>query len=271
MAQFSRKVLLEAASSAGLGAACTIGAFLVFPAILAADSWQEAYKYKTHRDADGQTLPYRLLSPKRVEPDKKYPLVLFLHGAGERGTDNSKQLTQGAGEFAKPENRGPYPCFVVAPQCPPNCRWVEVSWTLRSHTMPEKPSAPMKLALELVEKLAADLPVDTDRIYVTGLSMGGYGAWDAIQRRPELFAAAIPICGGGDTAQAPKLKSIPIWAFHGDKDPTVPVRRTTDMIEAVARAGGSPKMTIYSGIAHNCWTATYANPKVLVWLFAQKK
>ena len=237
----------------------------------AADPWQDAYQAKTYRDAAGQALPYRLLRPEKVEPGKSYPLVLFMHGAGERGTDNALQLVYFAAEFVKPENRQKYPCFVVSPQCPAEYRWVEVDWGLPSHAMPEKPSVPLKLALELVEQLAAELPVDKGRIYVTGLSMGGFGAWDAVQRRPQFFAAAVPICGGGDTAQAPKLKDLPIWAFHGDKDTTVSPRRTTTMIEAIRQAGGTTKMTIYPGVDHDCWTRTYADPDVLAWLFAQKK
>jgi predicted peptidase len=271
MAKLSWKALLRAVRPIGLCTAGAIGALVTFPAMLAADAWQQAYKFKTFKDADGHTLPYRLMSPKKIESGKTYPLVLLLHGAGERGADNAKQLVHGAAEFAKPENRRQYPCFVVAPQCPADRRWVEVNWNLPSHEMPEKASEPLTLALDLVEKLAAELPVDKGRIYVTGLSMGGFGTWDAIERRPELFAAAIPICGGGDAAQAEKVKGVPVWAFHGDKDPVVPVRRTTDMIEAVAKAGGTAKMTIYSGIAHDSWSATYANPKVLDWLFEQKK
>jgi predicted peptidase len=113
------------------------------------------------------------------------------------------------------------------------------------------------------------LPVDKGRIYVAGISMGGYGAWDAIQRRAELFAAAIPVCGGGDEAEAPKLKNVPIWAFHGDQDQVVLTIRTTRMIEAIAKAGGTPKMTIYPGVGHDAWSATFSNPEVLDWLFAQ--
>ena len=244
--------------------------FVSLPTTVAADSWQDAYKASTYRDADNHTLPYRLLSPLKITPGEKYPLVLFLHGAGERGTDNSTQLYW-TGTFAKPENRQKYPCFVLAPQCPSNCRWVEVDWSLQSHTMSEQPSIPLQLALKLVDKLAADLPVDKSRIYVTGLSMGGYGTWDAIQPRPELFAAAVPICGGGDVAQSPRLKNLPIWAFHSDQYGVVPTRRTTAMIEAIREAGGTPKMTIYPGVNHDSWSATYANPNVFTWLFAQKK
>jgi predicted peptidase len=239
---------------------------------LAADSPQDAYEAKAYQGADGQTLPYRVLTPEKIEPGKTYPLVLFLHGAGERGTDNASQIIHYfAAELLKPEHRREYPCFVVCPQCPTERRWVEVDWALPSHAMPEKPSLPLGLALELVDKLAGELPVDKGRIYVTGLSMGGFGTWDAIQRRPAFFAAAIPICGGGDTAEASKLKNVPIWAFHGDKDRSVMPSRTERMIEAIWQAGGKPKMTIYPGVEHNSWTATYADPEVWACLFAQKR
>ncbi len=236
-----------------------------------ADAWQAAYEAGTHQDADGQQLPYRLLKPERIEPGKAYPLVLYLHGAGDRGTDNHAQLLHAAAVLAGPENRRKYPCFVVATQCPPDRRWVEVDWSEPTHTMPPMPSAPLKLALELLDGLAAELPVDAGRIYVTGLSMGGFGAWDALQRRPELFAAAIVCCGGGDPAEAPKLANLPIWAFHGDHDAEVPVVRTTAMVDAIRRTGGAPKMTIYAGVDHDCWSRTYADPEVWAWLFAQRK
>jgi dienelactone hydrolase len=236
-------------------------------------SWQDLYEAKTYTGAEGRKLPYRLLKPTAIEPGKQYPLVLFLHGLGERGDDNVKQLVHGAGDFAKAANRRKYPCFVVAPQCPGDKRWIRQTLKeLKSphFAMTEKPADPMILVLELLDKLAADLPVDKERIYVTGLSMGGFGTWDLVQRRPDFFAAAIPICGRGDSAQATKLKNLPIWAFHGEKDPVVPVQCTKTMIEAIRRAGGSPKMTLYPGVGHDSWTATYADPEVMAWLFAQK-
>ncbi len=239
--------------------------------IVCAASWQDAYTVHRYAGAGGHVLPYRLLKPKKIEPGQSYPLVLFLHGAGERGSDNAAQLIHGAGAFATPENRRKHPCFVVAPQCPLDRRWVEVDWSLPSHTMPKEPSVPLVLTWELVDKLAAELPVDKRRIYVTGLSMGGFGTWDAIARRPAYFAAALPICGGGDTAQAPKLKNLPLWAFHGDHDSTVLPRRTRDMIDAIRQAGGKPKMTIYPGVEHDSWSRAYADPAVLDWLFSQQK
>ncbi len=187
----------------------TMTSLAFLPGTAAADRWQDAYEAKTFTGVGGRTLPYRMLKPEKIEPGKSYPLVLFLHGAGERGTDNSKQLVHGVGAFAKSENRQKYPCFVVAPQCPLERRWVEVDWNLPSHVMPEKPSVPLQLALELVDKLAAELPVDTGRLYITGLSMGGFGTWDAISRWPDHFAAALPICGGGDTSQRRSSRRCP--------------------------------------------------------------
>jgi predicted peptidase len=250
-------------------------AFLALPRTArAAGSWQDLYEAKTYRSADGQKLPYRLLKPEKIEPGKHYPLVLFLHGLGERGTDNVRQLLWGAGEFAKAENRRKHPCFVMAPQCPPTALWVRKDLKelgTPQFALAEKPTEPLRLVMELLAKLPSELPVDKQRIYMTGLSMGGFGTWDIIARRPNVFAAAIPICARGDVAQAAKLKNLPIWAFHGDQDPLVPVGRTKEMIAAIRKAGGHPKMTIYAGVGHDSWSATYANPEVLDWLFVQRK
>jgi predicted peptidase len=135
-------------------------------------------------------LPYRLARPPVVEAGTQYPLVVFLHGAGERGTDNERQLTHGVPQFLTTENRAKYPCFLIAPQCPAGQRWVEVDWGSESHVQPQEPSAPARLTLELIDRTMGELPIDPDRVYVTGLSMGGFGAWDLLARRPDLFAAA---------------------------------------------------------------------------------
>lgn len=219
----------------------------------------------------GNALPYRILFPEGFQRDKKYPLVIFLHGAGERGTDNSAQLVHGMNDFARPENRAKYPCFVIAPQCPQERRWVEVDWGAAKHTMPETPSIPLGVTIALLDTLQKELPVDADRVYVTGLSMGGYGTWDLAQRFPARFAAIAPICGGGDELQAPRLKLLPIWAFHGDQDTAVKPERSRNMIAAIKSAGGQPKYTEYPGVAHNSWSQTYADPKFFEWLFAQKR
>src|SRR5262249_33303017 len=151
---------------------------------------------KTYTDAGGKVLRYRLLKPDNYDPKQSYPLVIFLHGAGERGDDNEKQLLHGIPEFARTENRRQYPCFLVAPQCPGGARWVEVDWGAERHTRPKEPSEPARLTLELIAALQKECRIDPQRIYVTGLSMGGFGTWDLVSRRPDLFAAAAPVCGG---------------------------------------------------------------------------
>jgi predicted peptidase len=220
---------------------------------------------------DCDFIDYQMLTPKDYDPSKKYPLVLFLHGAGERGNDNKKQLIHGMDEFASDEVMAKYPAFVIAPQCPTDEKWVEVDWGADSHKMPNEPSRPLRWAKLIVTQSAKDLSIDKDRIYVTGLSMGGYGTWDAIQRWPDMFAAAAPICGGGDPAGAKAMAGIPIWAFHGSADTAVKPQRSRDMIAAIKAAGGSPKYTEYPGVGHNSWSQTYSNPEFYAWLFAQKR
>ncbi|MFO0842247.1 MAG: prolyl oligopeptidase family serine peptidase [Gemmataceae bacterium] len=210
------------------------------------------------------SLNYRMMTPPKVEGKKTYPLVVFLHGAGERGDDNAAQLKHGAAEFAKASTRKKHPCYVIAPQCPEKGWW---AGRFRGKEMPG--SGP--LVLELIDKLCQELPIDKKRIYITGLSMGGFGSWALMAQRPELFAAGIPICGGGDEKAAGKLAKIPIWAFHGDEDKAVKGDLSRAMVKAIEKAGGKPKYTEYEGVGHDSWTQTYKNPEVIDWLFAQKK
>jgi predicted peptidase len=238
---------------------------------LAADDYRGRYEAREYADTDGAKLLYRLLKPQDYDPQVKYPLVLFLHGAGERGDDNTRQLVHGMNEFASDEIMAKYPCFVIAPQCPREQKWVEVDWSATGHGMPAAAAAPLRLTMEAIAALEKEFSIDPARIYVTGLSMGGYGTWDAIARYPERFAAAAPICGGGDPAQAPKFAQLPVWAFHGSKDGVVRPQRSREMIEAIKVAGGSPKYTEYPEAGHNSWTATYQNPEFFAWLFAQRR
>ncbi len=217
------------------------------------------------------SLSYRLLRPATIDKEKTYPLVIFLHGAGERGKDNKAQLKHGVGDFASEERRKKSPCFLIAPQCPTNRKWVEVDWSAPSHDTPAEASEPGKLLLDLIERTCQELPIDRKRIYLTGLSMGGYGTWDLMARKPGLFAAGIPVCGGGDEKKADKLVKIPIWVFHGDKDGAVKVERSRNMVAALEKAGGKPDYTEYPGVGHDSWSRTYSDAKVLDWLFAQKK
>jgi predicted peptidase len=222
-------------------------------------------------DAQGKTLPYRLLKPKNLDPTKSYPLVLFFHGAGERGTDNLAQIRNGAFFFATNSIMEKYPCFVVAPQCPTDKRWVEVNWDADAHVMPVAPSEPMRLTLLLLDALQHEYKVDARRLYVTGLSMGGFGTWDIIARRPALFAAAVPVCGGGDEATAEAIKKVPIWAFHGDQDGAVKTTRSRHMIEALRKVDAHPKYTELLNVGHNAWDFAYCSSDMYEWLFAQHK
>ena len=231
---------------------------------------QAEYVPRVYQGASGGDLNYRIHLPDPLEAGKKYPLVLMFHGAGERGNDNTRQLKNAAGDILKYVQQHKQ-AIILVPQCPAGQQWVDVPWSADAHTMPETPSISMRLAMGLLNKTIQEQPVDSSRVYVVGLSMGGFGTWDIIQRNPHLFAAAIPVCGGGDPAYALKIKDVPIWAFHGDSDPVVKTIRSRDMVEALRKAGGTPRYTEYPDTKHNAWTRTFANPDVLKWLFDQKK
>ncbi len=216
---------------------------------------------------------YRLLKPVKIEDGKKYPLVLFLHGAGERGSDNKAQLKFFPTVMASAENREKYPCFIIAPQCHNNAKWVDVNWSeSKSQPMPEKPSEDMQAALAALEEVTKSEAVDGNRIYLTGLSMGGYGSWDLAARMPEHFAAIAPICGGGDETKADKIAKQPIYVYHGDQDNAVPVVNSRGMIAAITKAGGTPKYKELPGVGHNSWDRAYSDADgVIPWMFEQVK
>lgn len=223
-------------------------------------------------EKDGKKLFYRYHEPKKFESGKKYPLVILLHGAGERGYNNWSQLKHGASNILDFAERNGEEIFFVAGQVPFNGRWVDRPGQAQSPKAKQVPDAKLPLALALADQLIKDKPVDVARVYVTGLSMGGHGTWQALLTRPDFFAAAIPICGWGDVSQAAKLKDVPIWCFHGDQDPAVAVRCSRDMVAAIKAAGGTKvQYREYPGVGHDSWTATYRDDSVLKWLFSQKK
>ena len=249
--------------------ACGVG--FVPPEEIVSQFEDGVYVY-TGGDYKDEAFHYRLLSPAKIEPGKKYPVVLFLHGAGERGDDNKLQLLYLPEQMAQPEWREKYPCILIAPQCREDKRWVEVDWSAKSHQQPKEPGDQMKVAMAILDNVLKAMPADPDRVYLTGLSMGGYGTWDAAARYEGRFAAAAPICGGGDEAMAKALVDLPIWAFHGDQDGAVPVERSRKMIAAIEKAGGHPKYTELAGVGHNSWTPAYSDPKgLLPWLFEQRR
>jgi len=219
----------------------------------------------------GESLKYRLYKSEDIKEGERCPLIILLHGAGERGNNNISQTTHGAKSIIAYGQAKHKPFILIVPQCPQNMQWVNTPWGALVHTMPEFPSLPLKLAMELCEQNTEVLPVDRKRIYITGLSMGGYGAWDAIQRKPNYFAAAIPVCGGGDAHCAPMLKDMPIWAFHGANDEVVKPSRSRDMILAIKAAGGNPNYSELPGVGHDAWNMVYSNADVFDWLFTQSR
>ncbi len=240
--------------------------FCFLPAVRGDD-----FEAREFSGTDGAKLPYRLLQPANIEPGKKYPLVIFLHGAGERGSDNKAQLKHGVGAFARADSREQFPCFVFAPQCPKDKKWVDMEWGGATGTAPADPGATQTLMLAAVAAIEKEFPIDPDRIYVTGLSMGGYATWDLITRHPQKFAAAIPVCGGGDKEKAAAATPVPVWAFHGLADNVVLPVRSQDMVAGLRAAGGTAALTEFPGVAHDSWTMAYSEPNLLHWLFAQRR
>lgn len=232
----------------------------------------EAFKFMQYQ-ADGHILPYRFYQPSSGNTSKKFPLVIFLHGAGERGFDNRTQFQR----FAPDLFWKRYPCFVLAPECPAKTAettnaesvWVDTPFGAASHQMNMNPTWPMKLVLQLIDQTIRKYPVDKHRIYITGLSMGGYATWEILQREGKRFAAAIPVCGGGDPAYASKMKTVKLWVFHGRDDRIVPVKRSRDMVAAIQAVGGNVKYTEYPEVDHDSWGRTYGNSEVWDWLFSQ--
>jgi predicted peptidase len=265
----ARNVALLGLAVVALGA----GAFLVtrLEAYWGGDS--NLFEKRTFTDAAGNTLPYRLLKPDGYLPTGKesYPLVIFLHGSMERGDDNEQQIATSVQEFAKAEVRKRHPCFVIAPQCSLSTAWSEHKDGIPTLRFTEKPTEAMGPVLDLMDAFGKEFRIDPKRIYITGFSMGGFGTFEMLARRPERIAAAIPICGGGIADRAGTFAKVPVWIFHGSADTIVPPEYSRKMVDALRKAGGRPRYTEYPGVGHNAWTQTYRNPEVLDWLFEQKR
>jgi predicted peptidase len=255
-----------------------IGILIFSFAAIVANAQDKSLYQKKQLVLDGDTLPYRILYPKNYSADKKYPLVLFLHGSGERGRDNEKQLFWGAGLFLDSAIRERFPAIVVFPQCPQNSFWNAITFTkfddsLRFNFPASKiPIKPMQMLLALTNELVKNTNVDTNRIYVGGMSMGGFATYDILWRKPHFFAAAFPICGGGNPEQVNLYANkFPIWIFHGSSDPIVPVADSRLMYKTLKAVGADVKYTEYPGVKHDSWKRAFAEPDLLPWLFAQRK
>jgi predicted peptidase len=228
----------------------TVSLFLLTQAVASflAPAQEAGFLEKTI-EYKGAPVRYVVYVPKGYSPDKPHPAILFLHGAGEQGDDGKRQTEVGLG---------------------PAIRMAEDKWNFIV-IFPQKPKGPggfmehEKLILDILDKTRKEYKIDEKRLYITGLSMGGMGTWALIARHPQMFAAAAPVCGRGNPADAPKIKDIPLWNFHGDKDNAVPIKGSQDMIDALKAAGGDPKFTIYPGVGHNSWDKAYREENLSEW------
>jgi predicted peptidase len=211
-----------------------------------------------------QKMPYRLFIPNGYDRNMSYPLVIWLHGGGSAGDDNLGQISLdnklGTHYWTRKEHQDRHPAFVLAPQS-------EGGWDSNADT---SLSDELKLVLEILSVVRKDYNIDASRMYVAGQSNGGIGAFGLITKRPGLFAAAISICGAGNTSLAPKAVKTAVWAFHGEKDDVIPVEHSRTMITALKKAGGSPRYTEYKGVGHDIWEMAFKEPDLEEWLFAQK-
>ena len=224
------------------------------------------------------TLPYRILIPENYNSQSPFPLLLFLHGAGERGSDNKSQLVHGSFLFKSEDFRNNYPAIVVFPQCPEKSSWANVK---RNYDMlngkkfdffkeisENKQLIMVEKLLDFIEKKYS---IDPTRRYVGGLSMGGMGTFELVARNPDYFAAAFPICGGGNPDWSDLLKTTPFWIFHGEDDGVVSVDFSRKMYEALGKEKASVRLTIYPEVNHNSWDNAFAEPDLMNWLFSNKR
>ena len=207
-------------------------------------------------EADGKAIKYEVSLPAGYDGSKAAPTIVFLHGSGEQGDDGHKQATVGLGAALKLNPTAWAPYLIIYPQ-KPKARggWMDYE----------------KLILDILEKTKKEYKVDEKRLYLTGLSMGGHGTWAMACKHPTLFAAVAPICGWGPVADAAKIKDLPLWNFHGDKDNAVPIAKSNVMIEAVKAAGGMPLYTVYPGVGHNSWDKAYRDEKLWEWFLKFEK
>ncbi len=202
-------------------------------------------------------LNFQFYGNPRWKGPERYPLLIWLHGAGQSGSDNEAQMGGATRPFTEESNQEDRPCFVLAPQCPDRA----VGW---------RNDVAAKL-MALIHSLCDSLPIDESRLYLTGSSMGGSGSWHLGTEHPGVFAAIVPLCGGGDPGKAAALKETPVWAFHGDQDEDVPLERSTSMVEAIEAAGGTKgQLTVLAGEGHLIAAGVYARPELHEWIFAQR-
>ncbi len=236
---------------------------------------KESVFEKEHYVEGGDTLPYRILYPPDFKPSEKYPLILFLHGSGERGNDNEAQLLNGGDYFLTQINQNEVKAVVVVPQCPADGYWSSVNRTEIDgrpnfdFSEDREPTRALSMVMALVENLRNEPWVDQSRLYVGGLSMGGMGTYELIYRQPDWFAAAFVICGDGKPEKAELFAGkTSVWFFHGDADDVVPVESSKALYQGILSAGGYAKLTIYPGVGHASWVPAFNDPELMKWLLS---
>jgi predicted peptidase len=228
----------------------SLGAFPVYAAAATGGSRQQTGHFKATIKVTVEYNYFLFLPEGYGKSKQRWPLMLFLHGAGDAGTNMERVKILGPPKIV--ESRPDFPFILVSPQSPVR------SWNVDALNA-------------LLDNIIRKYRVDKDRVYLTGASMGGSATWAFATAHPEKFAAIVPVCGSGDPAEARKLAGLPIWVFHGAKDPVVPVKKAQQMVDAIAAAGGNAKLTIYPEASHDAWTETYDNPEVYQWLLQQKR
>ena len=261
----SRRVFLQ------LSAATALGWSSSFPLKGQVREGEDPFVLREYKNRRREALVYRLFTPQSYDRQKRYPLTVWLHGSGgdrkildvHSGIVPVERRTGLWRLLALPQNQAKHQAFVLVPRCPPDKRWDDLGSA--------QPSSTMRLVLEVLDVLQAGHTIDSQRLSVIGASLGGYGAWDIIAKRPNMFAAAVPICGGGDTSKASLIARTHVWAFHGDQDAAVSVEKSRRMIAAIKKVGGKPRYTEYAGVGHNSWERAYAEPDLLPWISRQRR
>ncbi len=248
-------------------------AVIILCACVSAVAQEADYEYRTFTSADGKTLNYRLLTPDEEAKGKKFPLVVFLHGAGQKGDDNEKQLINGGEMFLNPVNREKYPAFVIFPQCPEGEWW---TWDRKPKnfdtlTYSEELNPSLRMVKEVIDEHLALSEVDKSRIYLIGYSMGAVGIYDLVAHYPDMFAAAVPMAGAIAPGHLEKARKTAFRIFHGDIDPTVPVKCSRRVYKELRKAGIKVEYIEMPGGKHSICKEAYGRDDFMSWIFKQKR
>lgn len=234
------------------------------------------YLKKTFRTKEGYSLPYRILPPPKLAVTQKYPLIVFLHGSGERGNDNQRQLKHGGDLFIQAKIRTSFPAYVIFPQCEKKDFWAQYRKDKkggRKYHLEENPNPGLAATLDLIESLLAQKNnIDANRIYLIGLSMGAMGVLELLARQADQFASAVAICGGTNPSFVSRFANkTPLWLFHGDNDNAVPVDSSREIVSVYKKLNLPIRYTEYARVGHNSWHRAFQEEELFSWLFSHKK